>query len=94
MKGLDSMAVSDMNSSIELMRSADYKERFVAEYIQLRIRTEKLAEMVRKYKAGTLDFTPKCSVELLEDQLRHMQAYLTDLEVRAGIEMIDIPTEF
>jgi hypothetical protein len=88
------MAVSDMNSSIELMRSADYKERFVAEYIQLRIRTDKLAEMVRKYKAGTLDFTPTCSVELLDDQLRHMQAYLTDLEVRAGIEMIDIPTEF
>jgi hypothetical protein len=88
------MAVSDMNSSIELMRSADYKERFAAEYIQLRIRTEKLSEMVQKYKNGTLDFTPKCSVELLEDQLRHMQAYLTDLEVRAGIEMIDIPTEF
>ena len=88
------MAVSDMNSSIELMRSADYKERFVAEYIQLRIRTDKLTEMVRKYKNGTLDFTPKCSVELLEDQLRHMQVYLTDLEVRAGIEMIDIPTEF
>lgn len=88
------MAVSDMNSSIELMRSADYKERFMAEYIQLRIRTDKLAEMVRKYKNGTLDFTPKCSVELLEDQLRHMQAYLTDLEVRAGIEMINIPTEF
>jgi hypothetical protein len=88
------MAVSDMNSSIELMRSADYKERFVAEYIQLRIRTDKLAEMVRKYKNGTLEFTPKCSVELLDDQLHHMQAYLTDLEVRAGVEMIDIPTEF
>ena len=43
------------------MQSADYKERFVAEYLQTKIRSEKLRDMLVKYEAGTLNFIPFCS---------------------------------
>ena len=32
----------ELNETVKLMRSVDYKERFIAEYWQLKIRTEKL----------------------------------------------------
>ncbi len=48
-----------------LMKSNDFKERFQAEYIQLKIRYNGLRAMLEKYKAGTLSFQPKCSYELL-----------------------------
>jgi hypothetical protein len=46
--------------------------------------------MVVKYEAGTLSFTPSCSLELLKEQLEHMQRYLHCLAVRAEIEGIDL----
>ena len=42
--------------------------------------------MVTKYEAGTLDFTPNCSLDLLRQQKRHMGEYLHDLEIRAEVE--------
>ena len=79
----------ELNDTIELMNSPDYKERFKAEYLQVRIRYNKLYNMIIKYKAGTLNFVPSCSVELLTEQLRAMGNYLMLLDVRAEIE--DIP---
>ena len=76
----------DLLSTIELMQSADYKERFVAEYLQTKIRSEKLRDMLVKYEAGTLNFTPSCSLELLKRQYTVMSEYLYLLEVRAKIE--------
>ena len=46
--------------------------------------------MIEKYKAGKLDFTPACPVELLERQLKAMQEYLTCLKTRATIEGIEV----
>lgn len=79
----------ELNDTIELMNSPDYKERFQAEYHQTRIRYNKLFRMIIKYKAGTLNFVPSCSIELLTEQLRAMGNYLMLLEVRAEIE--DVP---
>ena len=76
----------DLLSTIELMQSADYKERFVAEYLQTKIRSEKLRDMLVKYEAGTLNFIPSCSLELLKRQYAVMSEYLYLLEVRAKIE--------
>ena len=39
----------ELSSTTELMRSVDYKDRFRAEYYQLKIRHEKLRYMVAKY---------------------------------------------
>lgn len=76
--------------TIELMTSSDYAERFKAEYWQTKIRYEKLHKTVTKYEAGTLSFTPSCSLELLKEQKRYMGQYLYCLEVRAEIEGIKL----
>lgn len=68
----------------------DWKERFVHEYKELKERYNKLHKMIIKYEAGTLDFTPNCSLELLKEQKRYMGEYLRVLEIRAEIEDIDL----
>lgn len=80
----------ELKDTIEMMNSSDYKERFKAEYHQTKIRYEKLHKMVVKYEAGTLNFTPKCSLELLKEQKKHMGLYLNCLEIRAEIEGIEL----
>lgn len=80
----------NLNDTIPMMQSEDYKERFKAEYYQLKIRTGKLYNMLIRYDAGTLGFTPDCSIQLLKDQLSIMNDYLYALEVRAEIEQIQL----
>ena len=80
----------ELEDTIEMMNSSDYKERFKAEYHQLKIRYEKLHKMCVRYEAGTLNFTPACSLDLLKDQKKHMGNYLYCLELRAEIEGIKL----
>ena len=80
----------ELKETIGLMESGDYKERFKAEYYQTKIRYEKLHNMLVKYEAGTLDFSPTCSIAILSRQARHMGEYLHCLEIRAEIEGIDL----
>ena len=80
----------ELERLIELMKSEDYKDRFRAEYYQLEDRIDKLSNMLEIYKAGTLDFTPSCSYELLNSQLKAMNEYLQYLTIRAEIEGIDL----
>lgn len=82
--------LTDISGTISLMTSNNYKERFIAEYYQTKIRYEKLHKMLVKYDAGTLDFEPTCSIEILRSQCSHMGSYLYDLEVRAEIEKIEL----
>ena len=79
---------ADLSGTVELMQSEDYKDRFKAEYYQTKLRYDKLHRMVTKYEAGTLDFTPKCSLELLKAQAGAMGNYLYIMEVRAEVEGI------
>lgn len=74
----------------EMMTSADYKERFKAEYLQLKIRMGGLIVMLKKYREGTLTFTPSCSYDLLNAQYKSMELYASFLEDRAKIEDIDL----
>lgn len=80
----------ELKETIELMNSNDYKERFIGEYLQLQIRINGLINMLKKYKEGTLNFTPSCSYELLHTQLVYMECYANALEERAKIENINI----
>lgn len=84
------MSKIELKDTVEMMNSADYKDRFKAEYYQTKIRYEKLHKMTIKYEAGTLNFTPSCSLELLNEQKRNMGMYLHALEVRAEIEGIEL----
>ena len=45
-----------LNETVALMNSDDYKDRFCAEYWQLKIRYEKLHAILIKNEAGTLGF--------------------------------------
>lgn len=80
----------DLKETVEMMNSADYKERFKAEYYQVKTRYEKLHRMCIKYEAGTLDFKPDCPLELLKEQKSYMGNYLRCLEIRAEIEKVQL----
>lgn len=80
----------ELKDTVELMNSEDYKERFKAEYLQAKIRYNKLDAMTVKYEAGTLNFTPNCPLELLKEQKKYMGNYIRTLRIRAEIEKIDL----
>lgn len=80
----------ELRDTIQMMNSEDYKERFKAEYLQTKIRYDKLDAMTVKYEAGTLPFTPNCPLELLKEQKKYMGNYIRCLKIRAEIEDIDL----
>ena len=80
----------ELKDTIEMMQSDDFKERFKAEYYQTKIRYDKLDAMTVKYEAGTLPFTPNCSLELLKEQKAFMGNYIWCLKIRAEIEGIEL----
>lgn len=80
----------ELKDTVELMNSGDYKERFKAEYLQAKIRYDKLDAMTVKYEAGTLNFEPSCPLELLKEQKKYMGNYIRTLRIRAEIEKIDL----
>ena len=87
---MDEIAVSDP-IIYDLIISSDYKARFVGEYVELKIRYNKLHKMLIKYEAGTLGFEPTCDISVLEDQAYYMDNYLEQLEIRSEIEKITLP---
>ena len=92
----------DIAETAEAMTSADYKERFVAEYLQTKIRYGKLKDMLNRYDATKavkeeekfdidyLGFVPTCPISLLREQQHIMGELLHIYEVRAVIEGIDL----
>ena len=81
----------ELKDTVPMMISDDYKKRFVAEYAQLKTRYNKLYAVLEKYAADKLDFKPTCPIEILYEQLDHMEAYLGVLETRAKYEGIELP---
>ena len=82
--------MKNLIDTVEFMLSNDYKERFISEYYQTEIRYNKLHEMIVRYEANTLNFEPKCSIDILKKQASYMGDYLYMLEVRAEIEGIEL----
>ena len=82
----------ELKETVELMNSEDYKERFVAEYRQVKIRYEKLKNFCNKIEVETMlgkELTKHdCPLELLREQQKYMGLYLSVLEKRALIENI------
>ena len=79
-----------LKDTVELMESADYKERFKAEIYQLLIRLDSLTSMIIKWENNTLDFEPKCSKETLKNQVIFMKGYVDILLLRSKIEGIKL----
>lgn len=80
-----------LRDTISLMNSDDYKKRFVAEYMQTKIRYNNLHKMIVKLEAGTLEFEPVTPILVLKNQKSFMGQYLNQLEIRAEIENIQLP---
>ena len=84
----------ELKETIELMCSEDYKERFVAEYHQVKIRYEKLKNFCNKIEVETMlgkEVTKHdCPLELLREQQKYMGLYLSVLEKRALIENVEL----
>jgi hypothetical protein len=80
----------DLIDTSKLMISKDYKDRFKAEYYQLKIRRDKLSKTILNYDAGKLEFEPISSIYLLKTQLDAMNTYLNILQMRAMTEGIEI----
>jgi hypothetical protein len=78
----------ELKDTVNLMNSDEYKERFVAEYYQTKIRYDKLKAMIENWDKGELKFEPTCPRSTYEMQLSGMGIYLATLEARAKIEGI------
>lgn len=81
---------TQLNETIDLMTSKDYKDRFLAEYYQLKIRRDKLSDMMERWSRGLLNFQPTCDYATYEKQIKYMDKYLKILIQRAQEEGISI----
>lgn len=84
----------ELKETVELMNSEDYKERFIAEYHQVKIRYEKLKNFCNKIEVeemlGKEVTKHDCPLELLREQQKYMGLYLSVLEKRALIENVEL----
>lgn len=87
--------MQQLKETIYFMKSSDYKERFIAEYWQTKIRYEKLKDFCNSIEAAMMvEDEPipvhDCPLNLLREQQSAMGKYLHILELRAKIEKIDL----
>ena len=65
----------ELKDTISLMLSDDFKVRGVAEYLQIKIRTEQNRTFIKNWKRGELKFSPCNTLEQSETQLKAMELY-------------------
>lgn len=85
---IQDIAIDSLEETVDMMLSMDYKERFKAEYYQLKIRKTKLQRMYDNW--DSLSFTPTCDKDTYKTQLTLMNGYLAILEERAKKERIEL----
>ena len=83
----------ELKDTIKLMNSENYQDSFKAEYLQVKIRYDKLKSMVDKWDKGELNFEPTCPRIIYDNQLQIMEDYINILEARADIENINLKEE-
>ena len=79
-----------LKDTAKLMVSDDYKDRFKAEYFQLKIRHDKLCAMLNNWDTRNLEFAPTCCRNLYDGQMLAMRWYLCVLVNRARLEGVDL----
>ena len=80
----------ELKDTVQQMLSEDYKDRFKAEYYQVKIRYDKLVDMLNRWDKGQLLFSPTCPRELLWRQVTVMEDYMDLLIERSIAEGIDL----
>lgn len=81
----------ELKDTIEFMTSADWKDRFKAEYLQTKIRYEKLHNLIIKREVGKHGFETPIPFDSWKTQAQHMGLYLYELEKQAAIHGIELP---
>lgn len=69
-------------------QKSPWQVRMQTEYNEVKARYNKLHSVIVKIEAGTCDFKPACSLELLKRQAKAMGEYLYVLELRAEVEKV------
>lgn len=91
---MDSMATMELKETAEPVENMDYKGRFTDEYLQTKIRYEKLKKLNNQIEAAEMMDQKgplhDCPSYLLKLQQRKMGEYLHILEIRAEIEGIEL----
>ena len=85
--------ITQLDQTVDLMKSESYKERFIAEYAQVELRYKRLERVLKSIEDNTCPkcFKPTCPVDILESQFKYMNDYRAILIVRAAIEDIELP---
>jgi hypothetical protein len=81
----------ELKDTVDLMNSNNWKDRFLAEYLQTKIRYEKLHKLAIKREVGKLEFDTPIPFDSWKEQLKHMGLYLYELEKQAVIHGIELP---
>ena len=91
---MEENTITSLEQTIGYMLSADYKDRFKAEFWQLSLRASKLEHYIKRIKdakaAGEPEPPHDCSIELLEEQLDCMYDYCRILLKRGLVEHINL----
>jgi len=80
----------ELKDTIDLMTSSEWADRFKAEYLQTKIRYEKLHKMIVMREVGKQTFNTPIPLESWKEQAHHMGMYLYELEKQAAIHGIEL----
>ena len=81
----------ELKDTIDLMTSSEWTDRFKAEYLQTKIRYEKLHKMIVMREVGRQPFDTPIPLDSWIEQAHHMGMYLYELEKQAAIHGIELP---
>lgn len=82
----------ELKDTVELMTSTDWKDRFIAEYLQTKIRYEKLHKLIVRREVEMHDFNTPIPLGSWIDQAAYMGEYLHELEKQAVLHGIELPS--
>ena len=83
--------MTELKDTVRYMTSEDWRLRFIAEYLQVKIRYEKLHRMIVRREVGMNDFNTPIPLESWKAQALYMGMYLYELEKQAAIHGIPLP---
>lgn len=81
----------ELKDTINLMVSEKWEDRFVAEYLQTKIRYEKLHKLIVKREADKQEFDTPIPLKSWWRQAELMGMYLHELEYQAALHGIELP---
>lgn len=73
-----------LKDTVAFMESDKYQDRFIGEYIQLKLRMIALHKVIIKAEANMLDFELKSDLLTLKNQYSYMDGYLYSIRNKSS----------